>query len=97
MVRLTNEAGAIVDVPEEKVARLGPAWTRIDESAAAAAEGYGGWKVAELKAEVERRNEGRAEDSLILPEGKTRADLIAALEADDEATAAADAASSDQE
>jgi hypothetical protein len=39
--------------------------------------------VADLKAEVERRNEGRDEADLIAPEGTKKADLIAALEADD--------------
>ena len=39
--------------------------------------------VAELKAEVERRNEGREDDALIVPEGTKKADLLAALEADD--------------
>jgi hypothetical protein len=39
--------------------------------------------VADLKAELERRNEGRDEADLIAPEGTKKADLIAALEADD--------------
>ncbi len=47
---------------------------------------YPKWKKADLEAEVESRNEGRAEDDLIVVEGKgTVADLAAALEADDEA------------
>jgi hypothetical protein len=38
---------------------------------------------AELKAEVERRNEGRDEADRIVPEGTKKADLLAALVADD--------------
>lgn len=40
-------------------------------------------KVDELRAEVERRNEGRDEADQIVPEGTKKADLVAALEADD--------------
>ena len=39
--------------------------------------------VAELKDEIARRNEGRAEDEQIRPEGSKKADLQAALAADD--------------
>lgn len=39
--------------------------------------------VAELKAEIASRNEGREESDLIVPDGKTKAALVAALEADD--------------
>lgn len=45
--------------------------------------GYAALKVDELKAEIGRRNEGREEADLIPSDGK-KADLIAALEADDE-------------
>lgn len=31
MVRLRNDLGAVVDVPEEKVGRLFGSWTRVDE------------------------------------------------------------------
>lgn len=43
---------------------------------------------AELEAEIARRNEGRAEDKLIKPAGTKKAELVAALEADDAAAAA---------
>lgn len=36
----------------------------------------------ELEAEIAKRNEGRAETDQIVPAGKTKADLVAALEAD---------------
>lgn len=39
--------------------------------------------IPELKAEIERRNEGREEADLIVPEGTRKADLEAALAADD--------------
>ncbi|HET6816881.1 MAG TPA: hypothetical protein VFH66_06605 [Mycobacteriales bacterium] len=47
--------------------------------------GYSKQKVADLQAEIDRRNEGRDEADQIAPEGEKKADLIAALEADDEA------------
>lgn len=53
--------------------------------------GSGGRVTADdLRAEIERRNEGRADDDLIVPEGTgaggkvTKADLEAAIRADDE-------------
>ncbi|MCW2758065.1 MAG: hypothetical protein JWO46_1811 [Nocardioidaceae bacterium] len=49
--------------------------------------GYAAQKVDELKAEIEKRNEVREDDALITPQGTTKADLIAALEADDQAQA----------
>jgi hypothetical protein len=49
-------------------------------------EGYDGMKVADLRAEIERRNEGRGEADLLSPEGR-KADLIAILQADDSARA----------
>lgn len=44
---------------------------------------YQGMKVADLRALIAERNEGRDEDDLI-PDDGNKADLIAALEADDE-------------
>ena len=43
---------------------------------------YSDLKVVDLKAEIESRNEGRDEDALISLDG-VKADLVAALEADD--------------
>lgn len=46
---------------------------------------YEKWKKADLEAEVESRNEGRPDEDLVVVEGKgTVADLVAALEADDQ-------------
>lgn len=45
---------------------------------------YASWKVADLKAEIDERNEERDDDHQISSEGK-KADLVAALVADDEA------------
>lgn len=39
---------------------------------------------ADLEAEIEFRNEGRPDDELIVPDGKTKSALQAALDADDE-------------
>lgn len=47
-------------------------------------EGYASLKVDALKAEIAKRNEGREESDFIPADGK-KDDLIAALEADDEA------------
>lgn len=47
-------------------------------------DGYSG-TAAELKAEIEARNAARSEDLHIVPASGKKADLIAALEADDEA------------
>ncbi len=47
-------------------------------------KGYGGLKVDELKAEIEKRNEDRDDDAKLSAEGK-KADLVAVLEADDAA------------
>ncbi|MGO1562617.1 MAG: SAP domain-containing protein [Actinomycetaceae bacterium] len=47
------------------------------------ADGYGALTVADLRGEIEQRNEGREEADLIPSDGK-KADLIAALEADDD-------------
>lgn len=45
--------------------------------------GYDAQKVADLEAEIANRNEGRDEADQIVPAGTKKADLIAALEADD--------------
>jgi hypothetical protein len=58
----------------------------VDGSAPAEADGYDDQKVADLKAEIERRNSDRDEADQIPSDGK-KAELVAALEADDEAQA----------
>lgn len=46
--------------------------------------GYEAQTVDELKAEIDRRNEGRGEDAIDrIPKTGNKADLVAALEADD--------------
>lgn len=47
-------------------------------------EGYSALKVGDLKAEIERRNEGREDDAKVPADGN-KAALIAALESDDQA------------
>lgn len=49
-------------------------------------EDYNDWKVDDLKAEIDARNDGRDEGDKIVPDGTLKADLVAALELDDEAT-----------
>lgn len=84
MSRFKNtKTGIVVSVADDKDARFTNGWQAIDGSASSpAAEGYESLKVADLKAEIESRNEGREEADLLSAEGK-KADLIAALEADD--------------
>lgn len=48
---------------------------------------YNDLKVDELNAEIDARNEEKDEDEQIVPESSKKADLIAALVADDEAAA----------
>lgn len=71
-------SGALVSVRGGKV--LGPEWEPVD----APSHGYTAMKVADLRAELGRRNEDREGDAL-LPTDGNKADLIATLEADDEA------------
>lgn len=55
-----------------------------DDEANDGDESYTSWKVAELETEIDARNEGREDDAKISKTGN-KADLVAALEADDEA------------
>lgn len=48
-------------------------------------KGYASLKVADLKAEIEKRNDGREDDAKLSTEGN-KGDLVAALEADDAKT-----------
>lgn len=50
---------------------------------AADSAGYSALLIADLNAEIARRNEGREEADLLVPAGTKKADLIQALEADD--------------
>ena len=58
-----------------------------DDSDSTEPKGLSDLTVAELKAEVEKRNEGREDDAKIAPESQKKDDLVAALEADDKAQA----------
>lgn len=108
MPRLSNvKSGAIVSVPEEKVARLGTDWVRVDgpaptepstspddapgDPAADPIADLNDLTVAELQAEIDRRNRGRDTADLIDPVSGKKADLVAALELDDLAAADPDA------
>ncbi len=84
MARLRNiNSGAVVSCSDETAARMGSEWVPFDGATKTdSGNEYAGQKVAELKAEIESRNEGREEDALISLEGN-KAALIAALEADD--------------
>lgn len=55
----------------------------VDEETADGGDvAYGSMRVADLRALIEQRNEGRADEAQLSTEG-SKADLIAALEADD--------------
>lgn len=80
MSRLRNVVtGVVVNVNDHVAERLDSDWQPAD-----APTGYARMKVAELRAEIERRNEGRDEADLLPSDGK-KADLAAALQADDTA------------
>lgn len=77
-------AGLVAEVPDE------PQGEDSDTSGAPPAEGkpYEGVKLAELKAELEKRNADRAEEAKITPaEPGNKPEIIAALLADDAAQA----------
>lgn len=48
-------------------------------------DGYASWEYADLQKEVASRNEDREEDDQIKPKSRKAEDLVAALEADDDA------------
>jgi hypothetical protein len=81
MPRLRNlSTQVVVNVDDDTAARLvSEGWKAADEPTG----GYEAMKVADLRAEIARRNEGRDEADR-LPDDGRKADLIAALEADDE-------------
>lgn len=98
-VYLTDPDGAVVpfgpgEVPPKWAAEqiTNPDVWADDTSAQAEGEepekpaGYGSWKKADLEAEVAKRNEGRDDDDLVVVEAPgNKAELVAALEADDHA------------
>lgn len=57
-----------------------------DTSTADAGTNYASMKVADLKSEIEKRNEGRDDDALLSTEGN-KGELVKVLEADDNASA----------
>jgi hypothetical protein len=78
-------SGALVSVRDDKV--LDAEWESLDDEGSSSTEaaGYQGMKVADLKGEIDSRNEGREEADLLSTEGR-KADLVATLEADDAAS-----------
>lgn len=76
-----RRAGAVVNVSDETAARLGAGWESLES--ASGSEGYDALTVDDLKDDIRSRNEGRDEDDR-LPLTGTKAELVAALEADDE-------------
>lgn len=75
-----------VTVDDSKDDRYTSGWEPASSDAPASSdktdEGYGSKTVAELKEEIAKRNEGRGEEDRVSDDG-LKADLVAALEADD--------------
>jgi hypothetical protein len=92
MVRLIAPNGATVNVSDDKAKRLLAGSGYKKPTARKSPEKTDGTsphstlKVADLKAEIARRNEGREPDALLSAEG-TKPELVAVLDADDAATA----------
>lgn len=87
LTRYRNKVtGSIVRVDDATAKTLGAEYQQAEGRTppGASTTGYAAMKVADLQAEVERRNEGRDEADRLSPEGK-KADLVAVLEADDAA------------
>lgn len=85
MARLKHTTtGVVVNVRDDKAARMAGRDWQPEGAATTASDdgGYSSMKVDELRAAIASRNEGRDEADLIPSDGK-KADLIAALEADD--------------
>lgn len=74
--------GAVVETSEENAERLGSAFQPENPDGPDMEDVYSSFTVDDLKAEIASRNEGREEADLIPAEGR-KADLVAALEADD--------------
>lgn len=70
------------DVPEWALSLVGDHIVSTDDDNGGEG-GYESMTVADLRAEIESRNEGREEVDLIPSDGK-KADLVAALDADDD-------------
>ena len=80
MGRFRNTAtGVTVSVADGKDLRFADGWESVGARKAAVKT----QTVAELRAEIKRRNEGRDEADLLPTDGK-KADLISVIEADDE-------------
>ena len=79
----TDDDGAVTGVVENADGETEEAVPGEPVPADDAHADYRGMKVADLRALIEDRNEGRDESALILDDGN-KADLVAALEADDE-------------
>lgn len=72
-------------VPDEVAELITNPKAWADDGPDEGASAYAGQKVADLKAEVDRRNGGREDGAKIVLPGGHKSDLIAALEADDQA------------
>lgn len=64
--------------------RVVNAWGQDAEEPASADQAYSEWSAKQLKAEIDRRNADRTEDTQIVLDGNKKSDAVAALEADDE-------------
>jgi hypothetical protein len=92
MSRFRNlKTGVVVSVADNKDSRFASGWESYNGESVEAT-GYQDMKIADLKAELERRNAERDEDGQIQVEGTGKngavlgKDIAAALEADDAAS-----------
>lgn len=85
MTKMTAPNGALVEVSEEKGKRLLKQGYKPRGAAPDSTSPHASKNVADLKAEIDRRNEGRDETDLLSVEGN-KADLVATLDADDAAS-----------
>src|SRR5690606_3664860 len=76
-----GRTGIVVSVADHKDGRFTAPWRACDGSGGS---DYWRMKLADLRAEIQRRNGGRDAADLLPVEGR-KADLVAALEADDAA------------
>lgn len=93
MPRLRNiRTGAVVSCSHETAANLGSEWVSVDgpDSDKKPNDASVTFTVAELKAEIDLINADREDDRKITPVSSKKADLIAALEADEASSAAAE-------
>lgn len=78
-----TQTGVVFSVSDDKDSRYAGELFETYDGDGSEPNSYAAMRVADLKAEIDKRNQDREEADLLPAEGK-KADLIAVLEADDE-------------